>query len=219
LCNKIVIVEKCRITTKDKRRIVMKPLLFAAGAFVLLLPFLRFIPVKLSLKQKVILSSLSFCITILALVGKEFMPLISVFAILVLLTGLTAYIAQSRIHNESTEHRNELQPEPPFTAAKHHEPENYETVKDVYEPVNETESEIALTEKPSADFINEDQQDYIKELEWDGAVVEPDLGDEPFYEETLPDIEDGLPEPVNAPLVMDEEEEEYNRLFSGIKIR
>ncbi|OIU70739.1 hypothetical protein [Rossellomorea aquimaris] len=201
----------------------MKTLLFAAGAFVLLVPFLRFIPMKLTLKQKVILSSLSFCITVLALIGKEFLPFISVIAILALLTGLTAYIAQSRIHNESTAHLHELHPEPHFPAASHQGPErNNETVNDTDESRNETISESNLLEGSSENFIKEDNQDYIKELEWDEAEVkhfEPEAGDAPVYEEELPFIADGLLEAVEAPLEVDEEEEEYNRLFSGIKRR
>ncbi len=200
----------------------MKTLLFAAGAFALLLPFLRFIPVKLTLKQKVMLSSLSFCITVLALIGKEFLPFISVVAILILLTGLTAYIAQTRIHSESTAHHPELHPEPPFPAAIHHEPENYETVNNAYGSRNERVSESNLQERSSDDFIEEDHQDYIKELKWEEAGVmrlEPEAEDAPVYEEELPFIEDRLPEAVEAPLEVDEEEEEYNRLFSATKRR
>ncbi|XXM72273.1 hypothetical protein ACQ0QQ_21895 [Lysinibacillus sphaericus] len=201
----------------------MKPLLFAAGAFVLLMPFLRFIPVKLTLKQKVFLSTLSFCITILALIGKNFLPFISVLAILVLLTGLTAYIAQSRIPNESTAHHHELHPEPHFPAASHQGPEiNDETVNDTYESSNETVSGSNLQEESPEDFIKEDHQDYIKELEWEEAEMkrlEPEAADAHVYEEELPFIDDGLREAVEGPPGVDEEEEEYNRLFSGIKRR
>jgi hypothetical protein len=200
----------------------MKSLIFASVAFVLLLPFLKFIPVKLSLKQKAVLSALSFCITILALIGKEFLPFISMMAILVLLTGLTAYIAQSRIRIESTVKHHEFHPDPHFPAASHHEPENYETVTDAYESRDKTVSESNLQEGASEDFIKEDEEDYIKELEWDKPEVErldPDAVHAPVYEDDLPLIDKELPGEIEAPLETDEEEEEYNRLFSGIKRR
>ncbi|MGR3765221.1 hypothetical protein [Rossellomorea sp. NS-SX7] len=202
----------------------MNALLFAAGAYLLLLPFLKFIPIQLPFKQKVMISSISFCITILALIGSEFLPFISVFAILVLLTGMSAYLIESRIQNRTTVLHPEPQPESLSPATQRHEPKIYETIKEhhVYDADEEAVSETASEEV----FIEEEHQDYIKVMEWEDTQTEgahegegPDVLDHNVMAEVeeLPLIDDRLPDPVDDPSSFhgDDEEEEYNRLFSG----
>ncbi|WP_175990865.1 hypothetical protein [Bacillus sp. Marseille-Q1617] len=208
----------------------MNALLFAAGAYLLLLPFLIFIPVNLTFKQKVTLSFTAFCVTTLALLGSEFLPFISVLAIVVLLIGLTAYIAQSRIQDGNPSRHDEPYPEPLPPAAQDREPKIYQTTKEHNpdESVAETESEANLDKEKEEGFIQEDQQDYIKELDWEdiqpvvtyeAKVPDAFENQESAAEKELPAITDRTPGPVNDPssFQRDEEEEEYNRLFSGIK--
>jgi hypothetical protein len=204
----------------------MNILLFAAGAYLLLLPFLKFIPIQLSFKQKVILSALSFGATIVALIGSEFLPFISVLAILILLTGLMAYLVQSRLKNRLTPLHPEPQPEHTPPASQPHEPEIYKTTNEHtnYDPDEEKESEI-IPIKDTDDFIDEGQHDYIEELDWKEnedvhREFENDLDHkEAAAGEELPVIEDRIPELITDPssTIKDEEEEEYARLFSGSK--
>lgn len=205
----------------------MNILLFAAGAYLLLLPFLKFIPIQLSFKQKVMLSSLSFGVTIVALIGSEFLPFTSVLAIMILLTGLMAYLVQSRLKNRLTSLHPEPQPEHTPPASQPHEPKIYETTKEPtnYDPDEETESEIIRIKDTEEDSFDEGQHDYIEELEWKENEDEVrefvnDLAhEESAAGEELSVIEDRIPELLIDPSssIKDEEEEEYARLFSGSK--
>jgi hypothetical protein len=202
----------------------MNILLFAAGAYLLLLPFLKFIPIQLSFKQKVILSAISFGVTIVALIGSEFLPFISVLAILILLTGLMAYLVQSRLQNRLTPLHPEPQPEHAPPASQPHQPKSYETTNEHtnHNPDEETESEIIHIKDTEEDSFDEGQLDYIEELDWKDN--EPGLVNSLDHEEAaageeLPVIEDMIPELIANPpsTIKDEEEEEYARLFSGRK--
>jgi hypothetical protein len=205
----------------------MNILLFAAGAYLLLLPFLKFIPIQLSFKQKVILSSLSFGVTIVALIGSDYLPFISILAILILLTGLMAYLVQSRLQNRITLLHPEPKPEHTPPASQPHEPQIYETTNEHtnYDADEETESEIIPIKDTEEDSFDEGHHDYIEELDWkenEGEHSEfvNDLGyEEVAAGEELPVIEDRIPELITDPssTIKDEEEEEYARLFSGRK--
>jgi hypothetical protein len=205
----------------------MNILLFAAGAYLLLLPFLKFIPIQLSFKQKVILSALSFGVTIVALIGSEFLPFISVLAILILLTGLMAYLVQSRLQNRITPLYPEPKPEQTPPASQPHEPKTYETTNEYtnYDPDEETELEIIPIRDAEEDSFDEGQHDYIEELDWkenedEHREFENDLDHEEVVAgEELPVIEDRILELITDPssTYKDEEEEEYARLFSGSK--
>ncbi|MEL3974398.1 hypothetical protein AAEO50_19085 [Rossellomorea oryzaecorticis] len=201
----------------------MNILLFAAGAYLLLLPFLKFIPIQSSFKQKVRLSSLSFGVTSVALIGSQFLPFTSVLAILILLTGLMAYLVQSRLKNRLTP----LHPEPTPPASQLQEPKIYETTNEhtTNDPEEETESEIIPIKDTEEDSFDEGQHDYIEELDWKENEDEHrefvnDLDhEEAAAEEELPEIEGRIPELITDPSssIKDEEEEEYARLFSGSK--
>jgi hypothetical protein len=205
----------------------MNILLFAAGAYLLLLPFLKFIPIQLSFKQKVILSSLSFGVTIVALIGSDYLPFISILAILILLTGLMAYLVQPRLQNRLTPLHPEPKPEHTPPASQSHEPKTYETTNEDtnYDPDEETESEIFHIKDTEEDSFDEGQLDYIEELDWkENEDEHREFVNDLDYEEVaageeLPVIEDMIPELITDPssTIKDEEEEEYARLFSGSK--
>jgi hypothetical protein len=202
----------------------MNILLFAAGAYLLLLPFLKFIPIQISFKQKVILSSLSFGVTIVALIGSDYLPFISILAILILLTGLMAYLVQSRLQNRITPLHPEPKPEHTPPASQPHEPKTYETTNEDtnYDPDDEPESEIIHIKDTEEDSFDEGQHDYIEELDWrdnEPGLVNGLDHEEAAAGEELPVTEEVIPELITDPssTIKDEEEEEYARLFSGRK--
>jgi hypothetical protein len=205
----------------------MNILLFAAGAYLLLLPFLKFIPIQLSFKQRVILSALSFGVTIVALIGSEFLPFISVLAILILMTGLMAYLVQSRLQNRLTPLHPEPQPEHAPPASQPHQPKTYETTNEHtnHNPDEETESEIIHIKDTEEESFDEGQLDYIEELDWkENEDEHREFANDIDHEEVaageeLPVIEDMIPELITNPSspIKDEEEEEYARLFSASK--
>ncbi|MEG9296994.1 hypothetical protein V6B33_11055 [Mangrovibacillus sp. Mu-81] len=201
----------------------MNTILFAAAAYLFLLPLLKFIPVKLAVKQKVIISSLSFCIAILSLIGGEFLPLISLIALVILLTGLTAYFVESRLQN-LTALQPDPQPESIPSAVRHHEPIVYETTD---ENLTDYDREPALSEGFEEESFAEGGDGYIDELNWEVSQQEQTVDDEILAiqdrkmmngVDELSVLEKRIPDRTVEPASFDEdEEEEYNRLFSGME--
>jgi hypothetical protein len=205
---------------------IMITILFAAGAYLLLLPLLKFIPIKLAVKQKVIISSLAFGITILSVIGGEFLPQISVIALLILLTGLTFYFVGPKLQKRTSSLQSDPQPESMPSAVRHHKPINYKTIDENL--TDDQGSEPNQNEGLEESFIAEEQDGYIKELGWEdiqpGQYVDDEilnlLAPETISGEDEFNVsEDRIPE-ISADtdsIIEQEEEEEYNRLFSGME--
>jgi hypothetical protein len=195
----------------------MNPILFAAGAYLLLLPLLKFIPVKLAVKQKVVIASLAFCITILSVIGSEFLPQVSVIAPLLLVTGLTSYFFESKLQKRKAALQPGPQRETIPSAIQNHEPIIYET-----------------TDENLADDYNaepkpiEDLEEGFSAEERNGYIIELELGDNQrghsdddllnFQDREKMSGEDELHVIAETDSFIEhEEEEEYYRLFSGME--
>ncbi|MCA1063580.1 hypothetical protein QTG56_11880 [Rossellomorea sp. AcN35-11] len=89
----------------------MIELIFAAIAYLLLLPVLILIPMKLSFMNKVLLSSGAFFISIVCILASTVIPFLSVMIIFALILILSAYFLETRFRSfllrstESAENR------------------------------------------------------------------------------------------------------------------
>jgi hypothetical protein len=203
----------------------VNPILFAAGAYLLLLPLLKFIPVKLAVKQKVVIASLAFCITILSVIGSEFLPQVSVIAPLLLVTGLTSYFFESKLQKRKAALNPDPQRETLPSAIQNHEPIIYETTDENL--ADDYNAEPKPIEDLEESFSAEERNGYIIELEmednqrgnYDDDLLNFHDRETMSGEDKLNVIEDRMPgiKAETDSFIEHEEEEEYYRLFSGME--
>ncbi|MCA1056328.1 hypothetical protein LCM10_15110 [Rossellomorea aquimaris] len=201
----------------------MTQYLIAAAAFVFLLPILALIPMKMSFKHRIILAFLSFLVAILALASTEFLPVSSVLIILLLIVGLISYFVESRV-SPVMPVSTVLQPEKDPPAALHHPIDKNELPfeQDDHETVAVDDPEIGLMTESEDDHVEVGQNDYIEELDLvdeQGIISNEEeslaVRDPEGYrgEVEIPVLEAHIEDSESS--TIQDEEEEYNRLFAG----
>jgi hypothetical protein len=204
---------------------------FAIIAYLLLLPVLTLVPIKLAFKQKVLVSSSALLLTILCMLASLVISLYQVMIIFILLLLLSTYFLETRLkplflhtskipeNRSTTENSVRSQQE----MNDRHEPET-DVPSEVSEDVHRNDyiEESFFPPDSSENVLEEfiDEKDY-KEMEkvesfppeeWDDLEKQIQEWDPLSKEEDLMKERGGLSSTLTS-----EEEEEYNRLFFETK--
>ena len=207
----------------------MLDLIFVVIAYLLLLPVLILVPMKLSFKHKMMMSIGALFLTVLCVLANRVIPLYQVMIIFTLLLLLSTYFLETRLRPQFL--HSLKTPEDQFKTQSKGvlEEEAVQLRTDTGSPLEVKEAEEKdgyIEEQPlykNSLNINEEMID----VNVDQAVSE--VQSTPLYEveDEWEDIEKQLQEwehsskmdsiPDSSSILSAEEEEEYNRLFSETK--
>jgi hypothetical protein len=218
-------------------------IVFALIAYLLLLPILRLVPIKLAFKYKVLVSACALSLTILCVLAGNVIPLYQVIIIFSLFLLLGSYFLETRLksvfnHSSKTSDNHFTtksfgaigQDRREGTTLLHHigaPSGNDEEAREDYieERFPYTGSE-KITDSPEEDIVAKE----ISELDFPPRSNMEDVTT-PLYETEWDDLERQFQEwdppskqkefikdnTMPSSTVSSEEEEEYNRLFSEVK--